>query len=120
MTETVESFSRTQLQDENSLTAPPDKIYHEKQVRELCALHALNNLFQEKNAFLKSDLDSICYGLSPENWINPHKSILGLGNYDVNVIMSALQARGYDMVWFDKRKYAILTKMSSAHYIVLF
>ena len=26
-------------------------IYHEKQSRELCALHALNNLFQSKDAF---------------------------------------------------------------------
>ncbi|XP_066146105.1 josephin-2-like isoform X2 [Euwallacea fornicatus] len=79
-------------------------IYHEKQVRELCALHALNNLFQDKNAFLKCELDSICYNLSPEHWINPHKSMLGLGNYDVNVIISALQSRGCGMVWFDKRK----------------
>ena len=25
---------------------PENKIYHEKQIRELCALHALNNIFQ--------------------------------------------------------------------------
>ena len=36
-------------------------IYHEKQARELCALHALNNLFQDDQAFSKSDLDNICY-----------------------------------------------------------
>ncbi|ENN71334.1 josephin-like protein [Dendroctonus ponderosae] len=83
---------------------PAKVVYHEKQVRELCALHALNNLFQEKGAFSKSELDSICYNLSPENWINPHKSVLGLGNYDVNVIMRALQIRNYEMIWFDKRK----------------
>lgn len=35
-------------------------VYHEKQVKELCALHALNNLFQERNAFCKKDLDDIC------------------------------------------------------------
>lgn len=38
---------------------PSQKIYHEKQSRELCALHALNNLFQE-TAFTKSQLDGIC------------------------------------------------------------
>ncbi|KAJ8889847.1 hypothetical protein PR048_009351 [Dryococelus australis] len=74
------------------------------QVKELCALHALNNLFQERNAFSKADLDSICYSLSPDVWINPHKSFLGLGNYDVNVIMAALQQKGYEAIWFDKRK----------------
>lgn len=79
-------------------------IYHEKQVRELCALHALNNLFQSKDAFTKADLDCICNSLSPDHWINPHKSVLGLGNYDINVIMKALQSRGCEAIWFDKRK----------------
>ena len=36
------------------------EIYHEKQSRELCALHALNNLFQEQHAFTKRCLDNIC------------------------------------------------------------
>lgn len=35
-------------------------IYHEKQSRELCALHALNNLFQQPHTFTKQDMDSIC------------------------------------------------------------
>lgn len=73
------------------------------QVKELCALHALNNLFQERG-FSKQELDQICYGLSPDVWINPHKSLLGLGNYDINVIMAALQRRGCEAVWFDKRR----------------
>lgn len=34
-------------------------IYHEKQVKELCALHALNNLFQEP-FFTKAMLDNLC------------------------------------------------------------
>ncbi|KAJ1530687.1 hypothetical protein ONE63_005553 [Megalurothrips usitatus] len=79
-------------------------IYHEKQVRELCALHALNNLFQQQGAFTKEEFDEICGSLSPNTWINPHKSIMGLGNYDINVIMTALQRKGYEAVWFDKRK----------------
>nr|CAD7601135.1 unnamed protein product [Timema genevievae] len=79
-------------------------IYHERQVKEMCALHTLNNLFQEREAFNKYELDDICHSLSPNVWINPHKSLLGLGNYDVNVIMAALQRRGYEAIWFDKRK----------------
>lgn len=73
-------------------------------MKELCALHALNNLFQEHDAFSKTELDAICYSLSPNVWINPHKSLLGLGNYDINVIMAALQQKGYEAIWFDKRK----------------
>lgn len=80
------------------------KIYHEKQVRELCALHALNNLFQIEGFFNKRELDTICNSLAPDVWINPHKSVLGLGNYDINVIMAALQTKGFEAVWFDKRK----------------
>ncbi|CAH1106095.1 unnamed protein product [Psylliodes chrysocephalus] len=86
------------------MTANAVSIYHEKQIRELCALHALNNLFQSKGAFTKDEFDSICTSLSPDHWINPHKSALGLGNYDINVIMKALQNRGYEAIWFDKRK----------------
>lgn len=32
------------------------------------------------------------------------RSVLGLGNYDVNVIMAALQSRDMNLVWYDKRK----------------
>lgn len=36
-------------------------VYHEKQCRQMCAKHALNNLLQSGEAFTKSDLDLICY-----------------------------------------------------------
>lgn len=38
---------------------PPPHIYHEKQRRELCALHALNNVFQDSNAFTRETLQEI-------------------------------------------------------------
>lgn len=79
-------------------------MYHEKQRLQLCALHVLNNLFQKEKAFTKADLDQICLRLSPDAFINPHRSLLGLGNYDINVIMAALQSRDLMTVWFDKRK----------------
>jgi len=108
------------------MSAPPE-IYHEEQVGEgksmpllvliftvvhvarpqenvLCALHALNNLFQGPT-FTKEDLDSICYTLAPDAWPNPHKSYILDGYYDINVITAALQIRDYEIVWFDKRKY---------------
>lgn len=34
-------------------------IYHERQVKELCAMHAINNLLQKK-AFVQKDIDRIC------------------------------------------------------------
>ena len=69
----------------------------------LCAVHSLNNLFQDRNAYSKEDLDAISYQLSPDSLVNPHKNMLGLGNYDVNVMMVALQLKNYEVVWFDKR-----------------
>jgi josephin len=36
-------------------------IYHEKQSKEMCALHALNNLFQDPNAFSRKQLDEMCF-----------------------------------------------------------
>lgn len=82
----------------------PD-IYHERQSKQLCALHALNNLFQVPNAFSKKDLDDICIELAPNSrLLNPHRSALGLGCYDINVIIAALAKKGYEVIWFDKRK----------------
>lgn len=60
----------------------------------------------ERGMFTKPELDEICTQLSPNEWINPHKSMLGLGSYDINVIMRALRAKGCEGIWFDKRKYA--------------
>ena len=37
----------------------PSPVYHERQSRQLCLLHSLNNLFQEK-VFQKQDFDLIC------------------------------------------------------------
>lgn len=42
---------------QSSLT--PLAIYHEKQRRELCALHALNNVFQDGTAFSRDTLQEI-------------------------------------------------------------
>nr|CAG4641328.1 EOG090X0HOM [Eulimnadia texana] len=84
------------------MDGPP--IYHEKQSQQLCALHTLNNLLQDRQAFTKKDLDHLCVQLSPQNWINPHRSILGLGNYDINIIIAALQTKDCEVQWWDRRK----------------
>lgn len=54
-------FSRNDKSNEELVDPKglPVNVYHEKQVKELCALHALNNLFQE-TFFSKSMLDSLC------------------------------------------------------------
>ncbi|XP_074602427.1 josephin-2-like [Brevipalpus obovatus] len=79
-------------------------IYHERQRKKLCALHSLNNLLQDGQAFTQQDLDEICVNLSGNMIMNPHRSMLGIGNYDVNVIMAALQTKGLEAIWFDQRK----------------
>lgn len=60
--------------------------------------------FTERGLYTKPQLDTICQSLAPNDWINPHRSVLGLGNYDINVIIKALQLKGCDAKWFDKRK----------------
>ncbi|XP_061495126.1 josephin-1 [Rhineura floridana] len=92
----------------------PVCIYHEKQRRELCALHALNNVFQDSNAFTRDTLQEIFQRLSPNTMVTPHKkSMLGNGNYDVNVIMAALQTKGYEAVWWDKRRDVSVIALSN-------
>lgn len=82
----------------------PSRIYHERQVAQQCGLHALNNLFQRPNMFTKQQLDEYCNQLTPNVWLNPHRSWLGWGNYDVNVMMYALQCEGCEAIWFDRRR----------------
>lgn len=52
-----------------------EKLYHERQSLQMCALHCVNNLLQEE-AFSKKDFDNIAYELTPGWFRNPHKSIL--------------------------------------------
>uniref|UniRef100_A0AAQ5Y0H1 Josephin-1 n=1 Tax=Amphiprion ocellaris TaxID=80972 RepID=A0AAQ5Y0H1_AMPOC len=122
----------TQQQDlsssSSSLTPPappqpsltPPAIYHEKQRRELCALHALNNVFQDGTAFSRDTLQEIYQRLSPSTMVTPHKkSMLGNGNYDVNVIMAALQTRGFEAVWWDKRRDVGSIELSNVEGFIL-
>uniref|UniRef100_A0A0N4ZC97 ubiquitinyl hydrolase 1 n=1 Tax=Parastrongyloides trichosuri TaxID=131310 RepID=A0A0N4ZC97_PARTI len=83
-------------------TIEGDSFYHEKQKKQLCLLHSLNNLFQEQK-FSKHDLDKICEELDQSTWLNSHRSWMGLGDYDANVLMAALDKEGYSCTWFDSR-----------------
>ncbi|XP_078295554.1 josephin-2 isoform X2 [Panthera onca] len=79
-------------------------VYHERQRLELCAVHALNNVLQQQ-LFSQEAADEICKRLAPDSRLNPHRSLLGTGNYDVNVIMAALQGLGLATVWWDRRRW---------------
>ncbi|PIA32106.1 hypothetical protein AQUCO_04500005v1 [Aquilegia coerulea] len=93
-------------------------IYHEKQKLQFCLLHTLNNLFQEKNCFARVDLNTIAEKLvlqdpNKGNWkwnpLSPifkshHNSITG--NYDINVLIAALEEKGKKVVWHDRRNGA--------------
>ncbi|XP_050237119.1 josephin-like protein [Mercurialis annua] len=93
---------------------PP--IYHEKQRLQFCLLHALNNLFQQKDEFTRPFLDSIAEKLVSEcpdkqKWtplsmvFKPHHNSL-TGNYDINVLISALEEKGKTVIWHDRRNGA--------------
>ncbi|KAI0978362.1 hypothetical protein GJ496_002608 [Pomphorhynchus laevis] len=85
----------------DSLT--PD-IYFERQSKQMCAKHAINNILQ-CSAITHKTLDDISIDLCDSSrWLNPHKSVLGLGNYDVNVIECAFQRQNLELRWFDQRK----------------
>ncbi|MEE6516170.1 hypothetical protein FKM82_025424 [Ascaphus truei] len=53
---------------------------------------------------VKHQLSPLSPRLAPDSRFNPHRSVLGTGNYDVNVIMAALQTLDYAAVWWDKRR----------------
>ncbi|OUM60020.1 hypothetical protein PIROE2DRAFT_63397 [Piromyces sp. E2] len=61
----------------------------------------------QREEFTIRELDKICNTLKVQyansKLFNPHKSVLPIGNYDVNVIMWALDIRGKEIQWFDNR-----------------
>lgn len=79
------------------------KIYHEKQSRMLCGVHSLNNALQQK-LFDKTKFDEICLKLDSNKVANSYRNIFGLGNYDVNVLMHALNEEGYSLMWLNATK----------------
>ena len=80
------------------------QIYHERQRLQMCAIHAVNNLFQGAQILKEEEMNEVCKELSPRSLLNPHKSVFGVGNYDINAIMAILSKRGYETIWFDKRR----------------
>ncbi|CAN6295657.1 unnamed protein product [Urochloa humidicola] len=92
------------------------KVYHERQRLQFCLLHALNNLMQEKECFTRAELDRIAGNLvlsdpNKDQWnplsfiFKPHHNVV-TGNYDVNVLITAFEARKKKVVWHDRRKGA--------------
>lgn len=88
-------------------------VYHERQRLQFCLLHSLNNLFQEKDAFTKSTLNAIAEKLdlqdpNQSSWtplsvvFKSHHNVL-TGNYDINVLIAAVEERGKRVVWHDRR-----------------
>lgn len=78
-------------------------LYHEKQRLQLCLVHTLNTLLQ-RDEFSKADLDCIAENLHSSRWFNRHRSMFGLGNYDVNVLIAALEMKNLTLKWFDSRR----------------
>ena len=78
-------------------------------IKDLFTKNKMHVLFEISFVILNKDevismLLTSYFRLSPDTFFNPHRSILGLGNYDVNVLMAALQQKDLETVWFDKRK----------------
>ncbi|GLU18795.1 hypothetical protein SLE2022_350770 [Rubroshorea leprosula] len=97
-------------------TSSSTQIYHERQRLQFCLLHSLNNLFQQKDAFNRASLDAISEKLvlddpNKETWtplsllFKPHHNAI-TGNYDINVLIAALEGKGKSVVWHDRRNDA--------------
>ncbi|MED6158942.1 hypothetical protein PIB30_037670 [Stylosanthes scabra] len=95
------------------------RVYHERQRLQYCLLHTLNSLFQQKDAFSRASLNAISEKLALDDGSNsgattwtplsvvfkPHHNSL-TGNYDINVLISALEEKGKTVVWHDRRNAA--------------
>lgn len=78
-----------------NMTESSPKLYHERQRLQLCALHSLNSLFQEK-LFTKKSLDDIVAKFD-KSWCWNEYSTFLTGNYDLTIILEALKEHGYTL-----------------------
>ncbi|PON70624.1 Machado-Joseph disease protein MJD [Parasponia andersonii] len=92
------------------------QIYHERQKLQFCLIHSLNNLFQKKETFTRASLNEISENLvldetEKQTWtplsvlFKPHHNAL-TGNYDINVLIAALEGKGKSVIWHDRRNGA--------------
>jgi len=81
-------------------------VYHETQKYQYCAVHAVNALLGYP-AFSVRDFEQVARQLGKElgDVVQQHsfKSILGLGDYDVNVIGRILETKELEIHWQDRR-----------------
>ncbi|KAL5580795.1 hypothetical protein UlMin_013237 [Ulmus minor] len=98
------------------MTTQNTQIYHERQKLQFCLIHTLNNLFQKKGEFTRAGLNEISEKLvlqetDKKKWtplsvlFKPHHNAI-TGNYDINVLMAALEGKGKTVIWHDRRNGA--------------
>ncbi len=76
-----------------TITGMTGPAYFERQSRQLCLQHTINNLFQRR-AVSAAELDALACELPGGScWFGPHRT-LWLGNYGVSVVELALAKLG--------------------------
>lgn len=78
-------------------------VYFERQrgLSMQCGLFSVNHLLGGR-VYSQQAMTQICYSLS-DDYINPHKHIFG-GDYDLNVLILALQQQQLATRWHDARQ----------------
>ncbi|CAM9642012.1 unnamed protein product [Discosporangium mesarthrocarpum] len=103
-------------------------LYHEQQKLMHCAVHTLNNLFQESwvDRSLMEDISHKLFKRETDlrkasdlrrRWVNPYKSCFGpIGYYDINVVVEALKLKscrvGLHVVYNPKRPDAFSEELA--------
>ncbi|CAN8068657.1 unnamed protein product [Agarophyton chilense] len=97
------------------------RVYSERQSRFRCGLHAINALLKYP-AYTPASLDAIAddlrsyHGANTNHFRHPHRSMLGMGDYDINVLLVALQQHGMSARWFSQ-KQQIQSVINSPHLV---
>lgn len=81
------------------------EVYHERQFLSRCGIHAVNALLKRR-AYTARQFDALADSLLTSGyWLcfHPHRSWFRIGNYDVNVLMCALERGGLDVQWLPSR-----------------
>lgn len=101
------------------------KVYRERQSRFRCGLHAVNALLKRR-AYTPEALDAIADSLLSQHhttstrFRHPHRSLFAMGDYDVNVLLVALQEKRIETTWLSESTdiRALLTSLNLVGFLI--
>ena len=96
-----------------------------------CGLHSLNNLFQARKLFTRHNIEPLVRQYDKRTFANDYRTLF-FGNYDVRVLIGAINSLGFDVQQIDlyredtslhalpwDRYFGLLINLNASHWFTI-